>query len=94
MALDESLNSSLGSHTVVQTTGCVVRSQNVLHLHRHVVGRLYICGDDQRWTPSLPRQRRGRPVKKNIQVSYTEYVLLNLFVFMPKALKGAGSCSI
>ncbi|XP_042657834.1 cyclin-dependent-like kinase 5 isoform X2 [Tyto alba] len=54
-----------GRHAVVPAPRRALRCQALLHLHRHVVGRLHLRRAGQRGAAPLPGERRGRPAEKD-----------------------------
>ena len=46
----------IGRHAVVPRTGGVARFSPLFNRHRHVVGRVYLCGDGHAWYSTIPRR--------------------------------------
>nr|XP_054484645.1 cyclin-dependent kinase 5 isoform X2 [Agelaius phoeniceus] len=58
-----------GGHSVVPAPGRSLWGQALLHLHRHVVSWVHLCGAGQRRAAPLPGQRRGRPAEEDLQAA-------------------------
>jgi hypothetical protein len=45
-----------GRYAVVPRAGGAARLSPLFNRHRHVVGRMYLCGDGHAWYPTIPRR--------------------------------------